>query len=54
MTGYDDRWEIYEDMGGLWFWKRLARNGETVGRSYKGFASEERCVKNARLFVPLT
>lgn len=43
-----DTWTIYTDRVGEWRWKRVARNGQTVGASSEGYKNKQDCIANAR------
>ena len=45
---FDDTWTIYQDASGEWRWKRVAKNGQTVGASTEGYKNRSDCVENAR------
>tara|TARA_R110002073_G_scaffold118918_5_gene259298 strand:+ start:241163 stop:241495 length:333 start_codon:yes stop_codon:yes gene_type:complete len=48
MAGENDKWEIYEDKGGDWRWRRTASNGEIVGAATEGYANKSDCESNAQ------
>lgn len=48
MAGENDKWEIYEDKGGSWRWRRKATNGNIVGASTEGYSSKGDCEANAK------
>jgi len=47
MAGENDKWELYEDKGGDWRWRRTATNGNIVGASPEGYSSKSACEDNA-------
>lgn len=44
----NDKWEIYQDRGGDWRWRRTASNGRIVGASTEGYSSRANCLSNAQ------
>ena len=48
MAGENDKWEIYEDKGGKWRWRRTASNGNIVGAATEGYNGKDDCEANAK------
>lgn len=44
----DDKWHFYRDKKNEWRWKRVARNGRTIGSSSEGYKNRTDCIENAR------
>ena len=42
-----DKWQFYQDAGGMWRWRRSASNGKIVGSSTEGYHNRSDCVANA-------
>ena len=43
----NDKWEFYQSDNGEWRWRRIAPNGNNVGKANQGYNSKEMAVKNA-------
>jgi uncharacterized protein YegP (UPF0339 family) len=52
MTTPERRVEVYEDAGGEWRWRRIARNGETVADSGEGYTRSADAVEAAEREFP--
>ena len=46
MSGEKDKFEVYQDKGGDWRWRRTASNGNIVGSSCQGYANRSDCEAN--------
>ena len=47
MAGEDDKWEFYKDKKEEFRWRRIASNGNIVGRSSEGYSSRGAAGSNA-------
>ena len=44
-----DKWDIYQNVIGLWYWRLTAANGKIIGAAHEGFSSRFNCVHNAKI-----